>query len=383
MTVSSTTNKVTYIGNGIAAEFAVPFPFLEQEHLKVYQLLNDIQTERTDWTVSGGNLVFETPPENGAMIVILREVPYTQETDYRENEILSAETLERNFDKLTMAVQQLEEKTGRSVNVGIFDDTNPGAFVTKLNELYSSWKAGEFGGLTEAERALLNAVNEKLDAVLQKPLQHCVFDVFYNFSAVAPPGAFPLWTGEFINGARDKYPEFYNALTEFAAAGYVPVVATNEEYETAVQTFGQCPSFYIDEAAGAVRLPKITRFISSIGQLSDIGAVLNDQIKAHAHEGSCVIVSVSPGRKDRESINIGWPGGATKETGGPETYPKHVRIPLYIQVAARLVRDEMDLRTDTFAAMLVAENVENGGVLEQETPVAAKAENDLNNILGE
>ena len=107
MTVSTTTNKVAYIGNGVATSFAIPFSFLELGHLKVYQLLNNIQTERTDWTVSGGNMVFETAPAENAQIVIMREVPLTQETDYRENEVLPAETLERNFDKLTMQVLQL------------------------------------------------------------------------------------------------------------------------------------------------------------------------------------------------------------------------------------------------------------------------------------
>ncbi|MBR1777076.1 MAG: hypothetical protein IJ752_00620 [Alphaproteobacteria bacterium] len=109
MTVNTTTNKVAYIGNGVAASFAIPFPFLEKEHLKVHQLLNDVQTERRDWTISGGNMVFATAPANEAQIVIMREVPLTQETDYRENEVLPAETLERNFDKLTMQVQQLKE----------------------------------------------------------------------------------------------------------------------------------------------------------------------------------------------------------------------------------------------------------------------------------
>ena len=51
MTVSSQTNKIIYIGNGVAKEFAIPFSFLEQEHIKVRQKKNDIQTERTDWTV--------------------------------------------------------------------------------------------------------------------------------------------------------------------------------------------------------------------------------------------------------------------------------------------------------------------------------------------
>ena len=65
MTVSSQTNKIIYIGNGVAKEFAIPFSFLEREHLKVRQLLNNIQTERTDWTVKSGNLVFVDAPESG------------------------------------------------------------------------------------------------------------------------------------------------------------------------------------------------------------------------------------------------------------------------------------------------------------------------------
>ena len=117
MTVSSQTNKIIYIGNGVAKEFAIPFSFLEKEHIKVRQKKNDIQTERTDWTVKNGNLVFAIAPESGAEIAIVREVPLTQETDYRDNEILHAETLERNFDKLTMQVQQLAEKSARAVTV--------------------------------------------------------------------------------------------------------------------------------------------------------------------------------------------------------------------------------------------------------------------------
>ena len=117
MTVSSQTNKVIYIGNGVAKEFAIPFSFLEKEHLKVRQKKNDIQTERADWTVKNGNLVFAIAPESGAEIAIVREVPLTQETDYRDNEILHAETLERCFDKLTMQVQQLAEKSARAVTV--------------------------------------------------------------------------------------------------------------------------------------------------------------------------------------------------------------------------------------------------------------------------
>ena len=137
MTVSSQTNKVIYIGNGVAKEFAIPFSFLEQEHLKVRQKKDNIQTERTDWTVKSGNLVFADAPESGAEIAIVREVPMTQETDYRDNEILHAETLERNFDKLTMQVQQLAEKQDRAVTVDIFDDTQAAELIPSIRKAVS------------------------------------------------------------------------------------------------------------------------------------------------------------------------------------------------------------------------------------------------------
>ena len=137
MTVSSQTNKIIYIGNGVAKEFAIPFSFLEREHLKVRQKKDNIQTERTDWTVKSGNLMFADAPESGAEIAIVREVPLTQETDYRDNEILHAETLERNFDKLTMQVQQLAEKQDRAVTVDIFDDTQAAELIPSIRKAVS------------------------------------------------------------------------------------------------------------------------------------------------------------------------------------------------------------------------------------------------------
>ena len=153
MTVSTTTNKVVYIGNGIAASFAIPFPFLEKEHLKVRQLLNDVQTERTDWTVSGGNMVFETAPADGAQILIMREVPLTQETDYRENEILPAETLERNFDKLTMQVQQLKEQSDRALLLDVFSEDDPNEFVKDFKNAVATAKNASVEAGNQAQAA--------------------------------------------------------------------------------------------------------------------------------------------------------------------------------------------------------------------------------------
>ena len=164
MTVSSQTNKVIYIGNGVATEFAIPFSFLEKDHIKVRQKKNDIQTERTDWTVKGGNLVFADAPESGTEIAIVREVPLTQETDYRDNEILHAETLERGFDKLTMQVQQLAEKSARAVTVDIFDDTAADSLIPSIRKAVSDCTAAAVSARTDADTASEKAAQAQTSA---------------------------------------------------------------------------------------------------------------------------------------------------------------------------------------------------------------------------
>ena len=157
MTVSSQINKIIYIGNGVAKEFAIPFSFLEQKHIKVEQKLENVQAERTDWSVKDGNLVFENAPASGAEIAIVREVPLTQETDYRDNEILHAETLERNFDKLTMQVQQLAEKSARAVTVDIFDDTAADSLIPSIRKAVSDCADYATTAKNKAQEALTQA----------------------------------------------------------------------------------------------------------------------------------------------------------------------------------------------------------------------------------
>jgi hypothetical protein len=55
-----------------------------------------------------------TAPASGETLVIVRNVPNTQETDYIENDPFPASSHEDALDKLTMEVQRLDEKFGRT-----------------------------------------------------------------------------------------------------------------------------------------------------------------------------------------------------------------------------------------------------------------------------
>lgn len=147
MTLSTSTNKITYTCNGTTNEFAVPFLFFADSHISVQIKTNDGQTrtlkQDDDYTLSGagnaagGTCVLTAAPENGAELLILRDVPYKQETRYIDGDPMPAPLLERNLDALTMMCQQLEEQCARAVAVDMFSASNPSKIIGKVEDLYA------------------------------------------------------------------------------------------------------------------------------------------------------------------------------------------------------------------------------------------------------
>ncbi len=126
MTVSSTTAKNTYLGNG-GFIFSYTFRILAQDQIKVeIKDVNDVITTQvisTDYSVSGvdaqsgGNITFVVAPDVTDTIIFTRNVPLLQQTDYVENDTFPAESHERALDKLTMIDQQIDEETDRTIKV--------------------------------------------------------------------------------------------------------------------------------------------------------------------------------------------------------------------------------------------------------------------------
>lgn len=118
MTVSSTTNKVSYIANGFTTVFAYPFLITASSQLKVY-VDSIFKTETTDYTVggaTGGNVTFVAAPANGAKVFILRQLPLTKLVDSIANSAFPAETNKQALDLLIMIAQQLDEVIMRSLS---------------------------------------------------------------------------------------------------------------------------------------------------------------------------------------------------------------------------------------------------------------------------
>ena len=136
MTLSTTTSRATYAGNGVTTIFSFPYRFLVNGDLEVTLVDADgvatTQVLTTNYTVTGadldagGSVTMIVAPAVGQTLVIRRVVDLTQETDYNSGDAFPAETHERALDKLTMMDQQLQEQVDRSITVPLDNTTFSG-----------------------------------------------------------------------------------------------------------------------------------------------------------------------------------------------------------------------------------------------------------------
>ena len=137
------------------------------------------------------------------------------------------------------------------------------AVASEVNANFEAVKS--FAGGINAD---LNDIRKAIADLKNKPTRE-MLDVYYSFSGTAPVGAYPLWTGETITNCKSLYPQFWNKINTMSKLGSLATV-TAEEYEEKLETYGQCASFYIDSLNGHVRLPKISKFIASIADLTEL-----------------------------------------------------------------------------------------------------------------
>ena len=171
MTISSTTVKNSYSGNGSTTAFAYTFKIFANTDLQVIIRSSTgtetVKTLTTHYTVSGvgdasgGNVTFTSgnTPASGETVVIRRAVPQTQAIDYIANDPFPAESHEEGLDRATMTTQQVQEELDRSLKlsrtntmtsteftVGASDRANKVLAFDSSGELSVTQELGTFKG---------------------------------------------------------------------------------------------------------------------------------------------------------------------------------------------------------------------------------------------
>lgn len=172
MTVTSEISRKNYTGNGSTKIFAYNFLIFVTGDLKVY--LDGVkQTETTHYTVSGagsasgGNVTFGTEPASSVAITILRELTFTQSTDFVENDDLPAATVEEAYDRSVMLGRQNDERLDRAVVLPVESTLTgiefPAPVASKLIGWNSAADALEL--VTLAESDVLEVISAKGDII--------------------------------------------------------------------------------------------------------------------------------------------------------------------------------------------------------------------------
>lgn len=238
MTLSTTTNKVSYSGTGSQDTFAYTYKIFSSSDIKVYIRDNSgtetLKTETTHYTVSnvgnasGGNIVFTTgnTPLSTDTVIIVRTVPLTQTFDYVLNDPFPSDSHEDGLDKLTMQVQQVKEEVDRSIKASVTNTINSTEFTQsstdRANKLFGFDSAGNISittnvGTNRGDWAASTAYNER-DLVKDTSTNN----VFQVNTAHTSSGSQPLTS----NANSSKYDLLVDAASATSSAAAAATSAT-------------------------------------------------------------------------------------------------------------------------------------------------------------
>lgn len=185
MTVTATTTRFSFAGNGNQGPHTIGFIILDATHIQVYfdkatsgagtpitgggytagtsdYLVKDVHyTVQNAGTSSNATITYiatgftvdstVTYPTSSDSIIVTRNVPLTQTSDYTNNSTIDAETLENSYDKLTQITQQLDDNKDYSFKFATslagttaFDSTVATASTLNVNKANRLNKAIKF-----------------------------------------------------------------------------------------------------------------------------------------------------------------------------------------------------------------------------------------------
>lgn len=162
MTLSTTTSRASFAGNGVTVNFSFPYYFIDEADLVVLSVddttgVETLKMLTTHYTIAGeglqagGTVTMLTAPATGTTLVVYRDPSRIQDLDLRENDTMPAEEVEKRLDKLTMLNQRVADLISRSVRL---PDGFSASFDTQLP-----------GILTPLYGIRVNAAGDGLDVV--------------------------------------------------------------------------------------------------------------------------------------------------------------------------------------------------------------------------
>lgn len=152
MSVSDTYEPVLTTGDGSEDEFDFDFLIFNDTDLEVALVDPDTlaATDQTlgvdysvtiDTTTPGGTVTFDTPPEDGTLVSIRRNVPITQTTDIPAGGLFREVQIENALDKNVLIMQQLQEQIDRAILQSPYSSITGVVLPAPLADAFIGWNS--------------------------------------------------------------------------------------------------------------------------------------------------------------------------------------------------------------------------------------------------
>ena len=238
MTISSTTVKNSYSGDGSTSAFSYTFKIFANSDLQVIIRSSTgaetVKTITTHYTVSGagdangGSVTFTSGniPASGETVVIRRAVPQTQSIDYIANDPFPAESHEEGLDRSMMTIQQMQEELDRSIKLSRTNTITSTEFTVgatdRANKVLSFDSSGELSVTQELGTFKGNWSASTSNVVRDIVKDTSTNNIFIVNTAHTSSGSQPLTT----NANSAKYDLIVDAATATTQASNASTSAT-------------------------------------------------------------------------------------------------------------------------------------------------------------
>ena len=244
MTVSNTTAKLQYAGDGTTRTFGITFPLLSADHLRV--VVTD--ASGTDTTITNNytlsdelnSITYPTeaseldPLPEGYKITLIRQTPLTQQIDLHSGGALDAEQLESGYDKLTLLVQELKTQLDRCIKYAV-SNNSPQAAEQFLSDITTA-ATNAANSATAAAGSASTASTKASNAAASETAAAGYATSAYNYSQAA---------NGYVSDAQTHAQSAATYATQ--AEGYKESAETASETAVAAQ---EVVEGYKDDAAG-------------------------------------------------------------------------------------------------------------------------------------
>jgi hypothetical protein len=180
MTVSTAVNRVSFAGDDATSVFPLTLKYFADTELLVVRRVNSTGVETTlaldiDYTVTvddpgpGGDLtLLGGALASGLTLIVITDLPYTQEIDLETGGNIPAQVLEEGYDRATILIQQCKELLGRSLKLLSSSSYSNLTLPDPVAGKYLGWK-NDLSGLdnfdiTTSGELIVSALGEALVA---------------------------------------------------------------------------------------------------------------------------------------------------------------------------------------------------------------------------